>query len=74
MRQGTRYEIQMRCNSCMTSLVPFLPQITIFVYQLMVFDVNNRQMDQIPALHSGENSAPGESDCGIHTIEINPSR
>ena len=43
-------------------------------FQLMVFDVNSRHMDQIPALHSGENSAPAESDCGIHAIEINPSR
>ena len=40
----------------------------------MVYDVNSRHMDQIPALQSGENSEPSESDCGIHTIEINPSR
>ena len=46
----------------------------MFIFQLMVFDVNSRHMDQIPGLQSGENSAPVDSDCGIHTIEINPSR
>ena len=40
----------------------------------MVFDVNTRHMDHIPSLPSSENSNPIESDCGIHSIEINPSR
>jgi hypothetical protein len=39
----------------------------------MVFDVNSRHMDQIPGLESSSNALV-ESDCGIHTIEINPSR
>jgi len=42
--------------------------------KLMVFDVNTRHMDQIPSLPSSENSSPPEADCGIHAIEINPSR
>jgi len=42
--------------------------------KLMVFDVNTRHMDHIPSLPSSENSNPIESDCGIHSIEINPSR
>ena len=40
----------------------------------MVFDVNTRHMDHIPSLPSSENSTPIETDCGIHSIEINPSR
>jgi WD repeat-containing protein 40A len=40
----------------------------------MVFDVNTRHMDQIPSLPSSENSTPPENECGIHAIEINPSR
>ena len=40
----------------------------------MVYDVNTRHMDQIPSLQSSENSLPSDSDCGIHAIEINPSR
>ena len=40
----------------------------------MVFDVNTRHMDQIPSLPSSENSSPPEAECGIHAIEINPSR
>ena len=40
----------------------------------MVYDVNTRHMDQIPSLQSSENSFPSDSDCGIHAIEINPSR
>ena len=42
--------------------------------KLMVFDVNTRQMDQIPSLSSSENSSPPEAECGIHAIEINPSK
>ena len=42
--------------------------------KLMVFDVNTRHMDQIPSLASSENSSPPEAECGIHAIEINPSK
>jgi len=42
--------------------------------KLMVVDVNTRHMDQIPSLQSSENSVPPEQECGIHSIEINPSR
>ena len=42
--------------------------------KLMVVDVNTRHMDQIPSLQSSENSVPPDSECGIHSIEINPSR
>lgn len=42
--------------------------------KLMVFDVNTRHMDHIPSLPSSENSSPPDSPCGIHAIEINPSR
>ena len=47
---------------------------TFFVFQLMVYDVNTRFMDQIPSLQSSENSVPPDQECGIHAIEINPSR
>ena len=42
--------------------------------KLMVFDVNTRQVDHIPSLASSENSSPPEAECGIHAIEINPSK
>jgi len=44
--------------------------------KLLVLDVNSRQVDQIPSLQSSENSHPGpaEGDCGIHSIELNPSK
>lgn len=42
--------------------------------RLMVLDVNTRHMDQIPSLQSSENSVPPDQECGIHSIEINPSR
>jgi len=42
--------------------------------KLMVLDVNKRHMDQIPSLVSSESSVPPDQDCGIHSIEINPSR
>jgi len=42
--------------------------------KLMVFDVNTRQVDHIPSLSSSENSSPPEAECGIHAIEINPSK
>jgi len=42
--------------------------------KLMVLDVNTRHMDQIPSLESSENSVPPDQECGIHSIEINPSR
>ena len=40
----------------------------------MVFDVNTTQIDQIPLLQGSKSSFPSDSDCGIHAIEINPSR
>ena len=36
--------------------------------------MNTRHMDQIPSLQSSENSVPPDQECGIHSIEINPSR
>jgi len=46
--------------------------------KLMVLDVNTKNLDLIPSLQSSENSlppaAPSQQECGIHSIEINPSR
>jgi len=42
--------------------------------KLMVLDVNKKHMDQIPSLVSSEDSVQPEQDCGIYSIEINPSR
>lgn len=40
----------------------------------MTYDVNTHHFEQIPSLSSSENSTPQETECGIHAIEINPSR
>ena len=44
----------------------------------MVLDVNTKHLDLIPSLQSSENSLPpappAQQECGIHSIEINPSR
>ena len=40
----------------------------------MVLDVSTRHLDHIPSLQSSENSVPPEQECGIHSIEINPSK
>ena len=42
--------------------------------KLMVLDVNSKRMEQIPSLVSSQGSVPPDQDCGIHCIEINPSR
>ena len=42
--------------------------------KLMVLDVNTKHLDQIPSLASSENSNPPDQECGIHSIEMNPSR
>ncbi|XP_076037382.1 DDB1 and CUL4 associated factor 12-like protein isoform X2 [Oratosquilla oratoria] len=41
--------------------------------KLMVYDINNRQMDHIPSLRSSEQPRPPDQQCGIHAIELNPS-
>ena len=41
--------------------------------KLMVLDVNTKHLDQIPSLASSENSNPPDQECGIHSIEMNPS-
>lgn len=41
--------------------------------KLLVLDVSTRHLDHIPSLQSSENSHPPEQECGIHSIEINPS-
>uniref|UniRef100_A0A1B6DPS3 DDB1- and CUL4-associated factor 12 beta-propeller domain-containing protein n=1 Tax=Clastoptera arizonana TaxID=38151 RepID=A0A1B6DPS3_9HEMI len=46
-------------------------------HKLMVFDVVTQRFDQIPSLTSKNvNSAemPAEQQCGIHSLQINPSR
>ena len=42
--------------------------------KLMVYDVNKGEHWPIPTLSSSENSSPPDNECGIHAIEINPSR
>eukprot|EP00096_Caligus_rogercresseyi_P007173 TRINITY_DN2484_c0_g1_i2.p1 TRINITY_DN2484_c0_g1~~TRINITY_DN2484_c0_g1_i2.p1 ORF type:complete len:480 (-),score=93.05 TRINITY_DN2484_c0_g1_i2:479-1918(-) len=42
--------------------------------KLMVYDVNTRHLDQIPSLHSSQHNNSNQSHCGIHSIQINPSR
>lgn len=46
--------------------------------KLMVYDVATQKLDQIPSLH-GRQTNPGggalpEQSCGIHSVQINPSR
>lgn len=46
--------------------------------KLMVYDVATQKLDQIPSLHgrqinSGGGAVP-EQQCGIHSVQINPSR
>ncbi|XP_058805101.1 DDB1- and CUL4-associated factor 12 homolog isoform X2 [Phymastichus coffea] len=46
--------------------------------KLMVYDVATQKLDQIPSLHGRQNSSRGpgniEQQCGIHSVQINPSR
>lgn len=46
----------------------------IFMTQLMVLDVQTKHMTQIPSLAPSPRSLPPDSQCGIHSIQINPSR
>lgn len=40
----------------------------------MVLDVQTKHMTQIPSLAPSPRSLPPDSQCGIHSIQINPSR
>lgn len=40
----------------------------------MVLDVNSKNMTQIPSLPSSSTSLPPDQHCGIHSIQINPSK
>ncbi|XP_078047919.1 DDB1 and CUL4 associated factor 12-like protein isoform X2 [Augochlora pura] len=46
--------------------------------KLMVYDVATQRLDQIPSLHGRQVSSGGapvpEQQCGIHCVQINPSR
>ncbi|OXA61881.1 hypothetical protein Fcan01_03088 [Folsomia candida] len=42
--------------------------------KLMVLDVQTKHMTQIPSLAPSPRSLPPDSQCGIHSIQINPSR
>uniref|UniRef100_V5I2X7 Putative ddb1 and cul4 associated factor 12 n=1 Tax=Ixodes ricinus TaxID=34613 RepID=V5I2X7_IXORI len=42
--------------------------------KLMVLDVGNGKLYQIPSLRSSKVSPPPENPCGIHALQINPSR
>jgi WD repeat-containing protein 40A len=43
-------------------------------YQLVVLDVLNENRYLIPTLKSSSETKAAENPCGIHSIEINPSR
>lgn len=47
----------------------------VFCFQLMVYDVATHSLDQIPSLIS-RRDIPGaeQQQCGIHSVQINPSR
>lgn len=42
--------------------------------KLMVLDVQNGRLDNIPSLKSSDNSTPAGCPCGIHSIAVNPSK
>lgn len=46
--------------------------------KLMVYDVSTQKLDQIPSLHGRQANHSGaavvEQQCGIHSVQINPSR
>lgn len=46
--------------------------------KLMVYDVSTQKLDQIPSLHGRQTNHGGaavvEQQCGIHSVQINPSR
>ena len=44
--------------------------------KLMVYDVATQKLDQIPSLHGRQSNPSGvlEQQCGIHSVQINPSR
>ena len=48
--------------------------VSSFCLQLMVLDIYTGKIVQIPSLKSSSLSYLPRNPCGIHTIEINPSR
>lgn len=44
--------------------------------QLMVYDVVTQRLDQIPSLQGRRDSItmPQDQQCGIHSVQINPSK
>lgn len=49
-------------------------ELTNSSFQLMVYDVMSKHLDQIPSLVGGRDAGPGDAQCGIHAVQINPSR
>ena len=47
-----------------------------FSFQLMIYDVKTRHFEHIPSLSSRDSASnqQGVMECGIHAVEINPSR
>ncbi|KAF4525047.1 hypothetical protein B566_EDAN001961 [Ephemera danica] len=42
--------------------------------KLMVYDVTTQRLDQIPSLVGRRDQGPMDNQCGIHAVQINPSR
>lgn len=40
----------------------------------MVYDVTTQRLDQIPSLVGRRDTGPMDPQCGIHAVQINPSR
>lgn len=47
---------------------------SFFVFKLVVLDIYSKKVVQIPSLKSSERSVPPKNPCGIHSLQINPSR
>lgn len=66
------------CKQLITVLnyfvIPWHRLIFLSVLQLIVMDLQTKQMARIPSLRSSEESEPADCPCGIHSIAINPSK